>query len=474
LKSVDTLITHARLLTMEGPGVGYMPDAAVAIKGDTIEAAGPSEELQRQYTAQRYLDAAGDIILPGFIDAHIHTGLALLRGTAQDMEHWMQLGIWPFRRHLSEGAAALGALVNIMEAMKAGTTTFCDYNSGMNQILPHYEQLGARVRAAETIHSLPADLGPLEPGELYPLNDTVGAERLEANAALYDQWHGRWNDRITVMFGPQGPDLIGKELLLETAHEARQRGAGLHMHVAQGDREMEQMEKRWGCRSPQYLDQLGLLGPDLMAVHLTEASASETELIARSGASMIYCAGSIGIIDGLVPPIAAFLDAGGRAALGSDQVPGNNCASMFNEMKLTALFNKIKQGRPQAFPAWKVLRLATIEGAEAIGLADTIGSVKPGKRADLIALDADAPTLNPVLEGPVRNIVPNIVYSARGSEVRWSMVDGDMIVEHGQITGADEKKAIKAAQAAAEACAAAAVDDLRESPLKKWTEQGYL
>src|SRR5262249_35107849 len=149
------------------------------------------------------------------------------------------------------------------------------------------------------------------------------------------------------------------------------------------------------------------------------------------------CSGSIGIIDGIVPPAAAFQSAGGNVALGSDQAPGNNCHNIFNEMKLTALFNKIRAADPEVMPAHRVLRMATIEGARAIGWADEIGSLEVGKRADVIAVDVRRPTLTPVHTRPMRNLVPNLVYAARGDEVEHVFVDGQLIVAHGRVLTMD-------------------------------------
>jgi len=212
----------------------------------------------------------------------------------------------------------------------------------------------------------------------------------------------------------------------------------IHMHVAQGDREIEQMAKRYGQRTPQYLKDIGYLDEQLMCVHLTEATEDEAAMIAQSGASMCVCSGSIGIIDGIVPPAYAFHQAGGQVALGSDQACGNNCSNIWNEMKLTALFNKIRYRDPSLFPAWLALRMATTEGARAIGLAEEIGSLEAGKKADLILVDLTALNLSPVLEKPVRNIVPNLVYAASSREVRTVMVAGQVLVRDGEILVEDE------------------------------------
>jgi 5-methylthioadenosine/S-adenosylhomocysteine deaminase len=213
------------------------------------------------------------------------------------------------------------------------------------------------------------------------------------------------------------------------------------------------MLKRYGQRTPAYLDELGYLDDRLLAVHLTEASDKEATLIARRGARMALCSGSIGIIDGIVPPAKVFRDAGGLVALGSDQASGNNCNNIFNEMKLSCLFSKIKFRDPTVMPAWQALRMATIEGAKAIGLGDEIGSLEVGKQADLILVDLKALNLSPVLEAPVRNIVPNLVYAASGHEVKTVMVAGRVLVRDGVVLTADEDAVRAEAQVQAEALA---------------------
>jgi 5-methylthioadenosine/S-adenosylhomocysteine deaminase len=233
----------------------------------------------------------------------------------------------------------------------------------------------------------------------------------------------------------------------------------IHMHVAQGDREIEQMMKRYGQRTPDFLDQLGYLDSQLLAIHLTEATDEEAALVARSGARMAVCSGSIGIIDGIVPPAHAFRSAGGLVALGSDQASGNNCNSIFNEMKLTALFNKIQFRDPTVMPAWEVLRMATIEGARAIGLGDEVGSLEAGKQADLILVDLRAPNLSPVLNAPIRNIVPNLVYASSGHEVKTVMVAGRLLMRDWKVLTADESSIRAEAQAEAEALAKRVAND---------------
>lgn len=472
----DLIIAHAYVMTMEGKGVGMIENGAVAVKGDTILDVGTTEEIFAGYQADRVIEAKGKLVMPGLIDAHIHSGISIYRGMAQDMSHWMQKGLWPFKKNTTQEESLAGSLVTIIEGIKSGTTTFCDYDYGMNRIVQHYAKVGARARVAETVNELPNDIGKNPVGELYPFDRGLGGQRLQDNIRLFEEWHGQENGRITVLFGPQGPDMMSTELLLEVKALAEKYDTRIHMHVAQGDREINQMVKRYGKRSIPYLDELGYLDSRLMAVHLTEATVEETQLVARRGASMIYCAGSIGIIDGLVPPVMDFLEAGGQAALGSDQAPGNNCNNMFNEMKFAAILNKVKRSDPRVFPAWLSLRLATIESAKAIGLAHEIGSLKKGKKADLLIINLQDPSLSPVYTDPIRNIVPNLVYSAKGSEVETVLIDGQIIMENRKLLTIDEKEAIRQAQEAAVQISMRSRDDIvaAHSDVYQMMEDGYL
>ncbi len=427
------LIHGGHLFTMQGSGVGYIEDGAVVVTGSEIAAVGPETDMRSQFPNHQALDATGCAVLPGLIDAHMHTPLAILRGVAQDVAHWMQKALAPYSRHLSRDAALAGVKLNVLEALRAGTTTFGDYTNPIPGWAETYADAGVRAVLTPTINALPpGGMAGWRLGDLYPLDKETGDQAIDKAVRFGRDWHGAADGRIQVMLGPQGADMVLREHLLEIKRIAEREGWMIHMHVAQGDREMEQLQKRYGHRTPELLADIGLLDAQLLAVHLTEASDVEAARIARSGAHMVLCSGSIGIIDGVVPPAQAFREAGGLVALGSDQASGNNCNNIFNEMKLTALFNKIRYRDPTRMPAWEVLRMATVEGAQALGLGDRVGRLAPGMQADLILVDLGQPNLSPVLASPVRNIVPNLVYAASGHEVRTVMVAGRILVDDGE------------------------------------------
>ncbi|SDO24881.1 amidohydrolase family protein [Alkalicoccus daliensis] len=446
----DVVWTNAYVLPMTGDNGGLFADGAVAIKGNKIIAVGKTQDVLREVQAEEQIDAEGKLLMPGLIDAHIHSSYAIVRGVAQDMDNWMQKGVWPWMKYMDLKDQQAGSVMNIIEGVRAGTTTFADYDANMSSLLESYASIGVRVHAAEMINEMPKDIGDLPVGELYPLDPSIGEQKLQANIQLYEKWHGAENSRISVMFGPQGPDMMSLDLLKQVEREAVRYDTNLHMHVCQGDREILQLEKRYGKRSIPFLEENNLLNSRLIAVHLTEATEEETKQAAKSGAKMINCAGSIAIIDGIVPPVEVFTQAGGTAALGSDQAPGNNGNNMFNEMKFAAILNKVKARDPKVFPALKALKMATIEAAKVHGLDHHIGSLEAGKKADMLVIDTREPTLSPVLLYPVENVIANLVYAARGEEVKDVIVDGRFIMKDRVMQHIDQAKAMQALQYRAE------------------------
>lgn len=436
MKKVDMLVFAPHFYTMQGEGVGYRANQAMAVDGGRIEALLHREEALQAYSAEEVLDLAHHIVLPGLIDAHMHTGSNVVRGVAQDTRNWMMYGIQPFSLAQGKADYDAGSKVGMLEAIKAGTTTLGDYQQDMDQRCAFIAKIGVRGHIAHTIRS--AEKRVYDPGECYTFIEEMGRRSLQENLDLYDRWNGYDGGRIQVLFGPQGADFVSPDLLHEIWRLANERHTRVHMHTQQGSRETAQTQMRYGMRPVQWLGQQGLLNERLIAVHLTDCTADEARMVARSGACMVVCPGSIGLIDGQVPPSLPFQQAGGCVALGSDQSPGNNCHNIFNEMKLVALFNKIKQQDPEVMPAWRALRMATIEGAQAIGLGEKIGSLEVGKRADFIAVNTMTPSMLPVLTHPMRNMVPNLVYSARGCEVDLSAVDGRVIMRHQKVLGVNE------------------------------------
>ncbi len=441
MKKVDMIVKAPHFYTMEGDGVGYKNDVAMVVDCGKIVDFLKNDTVDQEYSAEEIIDMKEHAIFPGFVDGHMHTACNVMRGLAQDTNNWMMFGLQPFDNVATDEAKDAGSELAIIEAIKAGTTTIGDYEFEMNNVCKFIDRVGARGNITQNIRA--AKRKVYKPGELYEFDDEQGEMALKRNIELFDRWHNKSGGRIKILFGPQGADFVSPEMLLKIQKVVKERNTKIHMHVQQGDRETYQIVKRYDKRPAEFLKDLGYLDDSLIAVHLTDCTDEETRIIAASGAAMIVNPASIGIIDGIVCPSIVFQQSGGKVGLGSDQAPGNNCHNIIHEMKNVCLFNKIKYGNPEVMPAWRALRMATIEGAQAIGLGDITGSLEIGKQADFIAINLRYPSMQPVYTYPMRNIVPNLVYSARGWEVDLSVVDGKIIMKNQKLINIDENQSLE-------------------------------
>ena len=480
---IDTLISGGHLLTMAGEGVGFVEDGAVAIEGGKIVAVGPRAEVEAAVgQAGTRIDATDRLVMPGLVDAHTHSSAVLARGWAQEVATWMASAYGPLGRHIPTQYRKLGTMVALMEGVANGTTTFGDYVSPLNELIESHVAMGNRAVVCESISELNWDKRPewlaagWKPGDPTPLDAAKGEQTLSSSLGVFDNWDGYDNGRINVILGPHAADFLSKEMLLRVQEEARKRGVPMHLHVAQDPRENNATLERYGLRAVPFLDSIGLLDSDLIAVHLSTATPDEIELVAKRGARMVCCSNSIGIIDGVVPPAWAFKQAGGMVGLGSDQAPGNNSHNVFSEMRATAMFAKIKAESPLPLPAWQVLRMATIEGATVLGIGDRVGSLETGKEADLIMLDLTRPPLAPVLLRPARNLVPNLVYAETGSNVVLSMVSGKVIYQDGEYTNIDRHAVMDELKEASRLLEDAAAADpvVADLPIVQLTREGRI
>lgn len=478
----DVLITGGHLLTMVGDGVGFVENGAVAIEGRRIVGVGPRAELEANDRARRTIDATDRLVMPGLIDAHLHTGATLARGLAQEVETWMGSAYGPLIRHATEQDAHLWTTLALMEGIAAGTTTFGDYEAPMKRLIPLYLEAGVRAVVCEGVTEI--DWNQRErwieqgwrPGEPAILDPAIGEQSLAEELALFDRWNGEDDDRIRVLIGPIAADMVSEDLLVRCLNEARARNTGIHLHVAQDPRENNATLRRAGLRAIPYLDSIGLLAPETIAVHLSTATPDEVRLVAAKTGRMTCCSNSIGIIDGVVPPARAFAEAGGAVALGSDQAAGNNSHNIFAEMRATAMYAKIIAENPLPLPAWRVLRMATIEGAKVLGIDDRVGSLEEGKDADLILLDLTKPPLAPVVLRPARNLVANLVYGETGANVRMTMVAGQVIYENGKFAHLDPAGIMGDVNAAVSRFESSASDDpaIGELPIVELTRTGMI
>lgn len=460
---MDLAITNTTVLTMQEDGVGPVVEGALGIRDGVVTAVG---ETGIATDADRVIDGTDRIVLPGLVDAHSHRGLSLLRGGAQDVPEieWMHQTLGPFARGLTEEDRILGAKLAAVESLKAGVTTVCEYAEAVSQLLESvYESIGIRTVAVETINEVTTDPGSISPDEAVELDPQRGTSGIERTRDLLDTYGD--HPRITPAYGPQAVDMVSSQTLEEIAELAARTGTDVHMHIAQGDRERRQVTAQYDAETTavDVLDEVGLLTDRLVAVHLHGASPADRNRLVDAGARMVGCPSSIAGIDGQVPPVAAYCDAGGTAGLGTDQAPGSGRHDILQEARTLALLAKTATGDPRRLPAWQTLRLGTVGGAATLGLAETTGEIAVGKEADLVVLDTHEPTVTPTVDRPFQTGVPNLIYSAGQRAVETVVIGGEIVVESGSVVGIDEAAVVNEAQDRAEELFAEGADRWREA-----------
>lgn len=471
-------ILNCWILSFKGDNLGIIEKGAVGIRNEIIDFVGSTSKINEE-DYDKIINGTNHVIMPGLVNAHIHTGLTILRGGAQDVPEieWMNKAIGPLAKHMNPDDAILGSKLGVIEGLKSGTTTFAEYAENVSRIVDEvYIPFGVRVVATETINEVSRDRAHLKPTDLYEFDRTKGEEAFHRANDLFTKYSG--NDLVTSMYGPQALDMISIDLLDCIHSESIEKECGFHMHVAQGKRERLQIMGRYGKDSStvKVLEKNGFLDSYLLGAHCHDTTFAERELMVNKGAKMVGCPSSISMIDGIVPPVGDFVALGGVVGLGSDQAPGSGLHNMFCEMRTISILTKTVKKDPTVLPAWEVLQLATKGGAKVLKSENSIGSLEIGKRADIITIDLSRPNLTPTVSKPFRNFIPNIVYSTTGYEVDNVIINGKEIISNNQFIDIDEQKIIFEANKRAKEIFELAEEDWRkaDSELVKKVDKGLL
>lgn len=382
----------------------------------------------------RILDAAGHVIMPGFVQAHLHLCQTLFRNQADDLEllDWLSKKIWVLEAAHTEETLRTSALLGIYELLASGTTCVLDMGTVRHteEIFEAVRESGIRASVGKCLMDHPTTT----PESLRePTRDALTEAML-----LYKKWHGRESDRIRVSYAPRFVISCTERLLTDVGRVAHEQKAIIHTHASENLKEIQLVKKLVHCENVEYLDQLGLTSPELVLAHCIWLKPNEKNILRRTGTHVVHCPSSnLKLASGLahVPELRA---AGINVALGADGAPCNNNLNMFNEMRLAALIHKPGAG-PKAMRAQDVLDMATRNGAKALGWLDDIGSIEVGKKADLIALDLSCPeNAVPATEWSrktpdLASLASSIVYSTQPQHLRWTMVDGRILFERGRV-----------------------------------------
>jgi cytosine/adenosine deaminase-related metal-dependent hydrolase len=405
--------------------------------GAIVQVGGTYNPQTADYTI---LDCGGCIVMPGLVQAHIHTCQTLARGRADDLEllDWLRQVIWPYEAALDETAAGAAGELACAELLLGGTTAILDMGTvhHTDAIFAAAERSGLRATIGKAMMDAPDPQIP--PG----LRESTSAS-LDESARLAKRWHGAAGGRLRYAYAPRFVLSCTDELLREVGVQAKARGVGVHTHASENQAEVELVHERFGKRNIEVLDELGLLGPHVCIAHGIHISVEERALLAARGAHVCTCPSSNLKLASGICTLPELIAAGVSCALGADGAPCNNNLDGFLELRLVALLHKPRVG-PRTLPAPEVVRLATSGGAAALGLSDRIGSLELGKRGDVIAVDV---TALHVL--PAASPWSQIAYAAKSCDVRHVAVDGAVVVRDRTLLTLDLARVRTAATAAA-------------------------
>jgi len=414
---IDALI-HARWTVTFEPAVAAREGLAIAVDGGRIVAVLPREQAAARFAPHAIHERPNHVAMPGLVNAHCHAGMALLRGLADDvpLERWLKESIWPVEsRFVTSEFVADGTNLAIAEMLLGGITTFADMYYFPDVVAERASAAGMRASVGMIALEFP----------------TVWARDADEYIAKGLEVHDRFRSDplVTTSFAPHAPYTVADATLKRIRQLADEIESPVHTHVHETAAEIEQSLAEHGCRPLTRLERLGLVTPALAAVHATQLLPEEIELLAATNASVVHCPRSNLKLASGACPVAALGRAGVNVALGTDGAASNNRLDLWSELGLAALFGKHVAADATAVPAADALRMATINGARALGLDQEIGSIEAGKAADIVCVAFSAPGQVPVLDP-----LSQLVYSVTRDLVTDVWVAGEHLVDHGRLT----------------------------------------
>lgn len=425
------LVIHAPWVLPVDAQDSVLAGHAVVIAGGRIKALLPSLEARRRYPTARELDLPEHLLIPGFVNAHTHSAMTLLRGLADDLPlmTWLQDYIWPAeQRWVSPEMILAGSRLAALEMLKSGTVCFNDMYYFPEVTAHAMAEAGMRAVVGMILLDVPtvyAD-GP--------------DQYLRQGLALHDHYRG--HPLIHTAFAPHAPYTVSDASLTRVRTLADELEVPIHIHLHETADEIDQSLRDHGTRPLRRLQRLDLLGPNLVAVHMTHVEEEEVDLLATTGTHVIHCpASQLKLASGFCP-VARLRETGVSVALGTDGAASNNELDMLGEMRLAALLAKGVARSAAALPAPCALRMATLEGARALGLEEETGSLEIGKSADLVAIDLGHPNTQ-----PIHNPLSQLVYAANHSQVRHVWVAGRQLLRDGQPTTLNAEEILAEARA---------------------------
>ncbi len=397
----------------------------VEIKDDKIVSIRKYNSEELKQSNAEVLNAENLTLVPGFVQTHIHLCQTLFRGLADDLEllDWLQLRIFPFENAHNKNSLRISAQIGINELLKSGTTTILDMGTLRHQEIIFEELISSGIRAI-------AGKCMIDSNDLFPSFVETTDNELKYTHKLASSFHNMENGRIKYGFAPRFVLSCTEKLLRETKAMMKDfPGSIYHTHSSENKDELKEIRKKFHKNNIEYFDSIGVLDDHSVLAHCIHIDENEIQIMKRNNSRISHCPSSNLKLGSGIANIPKYLNEGINVSLGADGAPCNNHLSIFNEMKLAALIQKPIYG-PQTLNAKTIFKIATIEGAKALHLDNEIGSIEVGKKADLVLLDLEKPTLS--LHDENEHIYSNIIYSASTENVNSVMIDGKWVVRNNQ------------------------------------------
>lgn len=421
----DILVINGLILTMNSMEQKLDP-GFVAIKDDSITRVGSMSNLEPSDIPQKTIDARGGIVMPGLVNAHTHAAMTCFRGMADDLPlmNWLNDHIFPAEARLDHEKVYSGALLACAEMILSGTTCFSDMYLFEDAVATAAKNSGIRAVVGEVLFDFPSpNYGPIEKG-------------FEYTEMLIRKWKN--DPLVTIAVEPHSPYLCSPELLRKASGLALENNIPLITHLSETKSEVNQIQKQYGKTPVRHMADLGVLTSNLLACHCVVLTNDDMDLLRQFDVKVAHNPESNMKLASGVAPIPKLIEKGVCVAIGTDGCASNNNLDLFLEIDTAAKLHKVSTGDPTVMDAKTVLKMCTIDSARSLGLSDSIGSLEPGKKADLIVIDTQKPHLTPMYQPE-----SHLVYAARGSDVDSVIINGKIVLENRKLNFMDIEAIMK-------------------------------
>ena len=413
MHDIDLIVSGGKALLLDEANT-CLDNAGIAIHDSSIIDIGRREDILKRYAAKKIIDAEGSLVLPGFVNTHTHAAMTCFRGIADDLElmDWLNNYIFPAEaKNVNPHLAYWGSMLACAEMIKSGTTTFCDMYIFEEETARAAKEAGVRCLVGEVLFDFPSP------------SCKTPEEGLACTRRLAEKWYN--DPLVRIIVEPHSLYTCSRPLLQQAKMIADEFGLMLGIHLLENQQEHDQLLEKHGKSAVAFLDDIGYLNERLLAFHCVYLTINDISLFAKHGCKVSHNPASNMKLGNGIPPITDMLEAGITVGLGTDGCASNNTLDMIKEMSTAAKLHKVAMLDPTVMDAKTAMRMATINGAKALGMGHLVGSLEVGKKADIILIGLNRPHLTPLY-----NAYSHMVYAAGGADVDTVVINGKVVMEN--------------------------------------------